>query len=139
MLASVGIGHQNSPLFAMYLSEPPFCNVSADEGGYTISVPIKMRYLSDRSDPSDLFQMAPTLQHPCHDVLGPPLPVDALPTRHERRCRTPMALLQHQCCDVLGPPLPVDALPPRHEHRRRRPMAPMLQHLCRERRGEIDL
>ena len=39
MLASVGIGHQNSPLFAMYLS------VGADGGGYTISVPIKMRYL----------------------------------------------------------------------------------------------
>jgi hypothetical protein len=30
MLASVGIGHQNSPLFAMYLS------VGADGGGYTI-------------------------------------------------------------------------------------------------------
>ena len=39
MLASVGIGHQNSPLFAMYLL------VGADGGGYTISVPIKMRYL----------------------------------------------------------------------------------------------
>ena len=32
MLASVGIGHQNSPLFAMYLS------VGADGGGYTILV-----------------------------------------------------------------------------------------------------
>ena len=42
MLASVGIGHQNSPLFAMYLS------VGADGGGYTISVPIKMRYLLRR-------------------------------------------------------------------------------------------
>ena len=40
MLASVGIGHQNSPLFTMYLS------VGADGGGYTISVPIKMRSLS---------------------------------------------------------------------------------------------
>ena len=40
MLASVGIGHQNSPLFTVYLS------VGADGGGYTISVPIKMRSLS---------------------------------------------------------------------------------------------
>ena len=50
MLASVGIGHQNSPLFAMYLS------VGADGGGYTISVPIKMRYLSS-VDASCLFQV----------------------------------------------------------------------------------
>ena len=44
MLAIIGIyhriGHQNSPLFTMYLS------VGADGGGYTISVPIKMRSLS---------------------------------------------------------------------------------------------
>ena len=40
MLAIVGIGHQNSPFLTMYLS------VGADGGGYTISVPIKMRTLS---------------------------------------------------------------------------------------------
>jgi hypothetical protein len=47
MLASVGIGHQNSPLFAMYLS------VGADGGGYTISVPIKMRYLKRATSAED--------------------------------------------------------------------------------------